>query len=75
MRNIVYYVDVLMRLVPPESLEPKVRLRQRIEQVHKVPWRSQMYFDGETAIVDGKYQNRYQYSHEQSTGERQKRNH
>jgi len=55
MRSIVYYVDVLMRLVPPEFLSPKVRLRQRIEQVHKVPWRSQMYFDGETAILDGKY--------------------
>ena len=55
MQNIVDYVDVSMRLVPPESLSPKVRLRQRIEQVHKVPWWSQMYFDGETAILDGKY--------------------
>jgi hypothetical protein len=55
MQNIVCYVDVLMRLVPPESLPPKVRLRQRIKQVHKVPWRSQMYFDGEKTILDGNF--------------------
>ena len=47
MQNIVDYVDVSMRLVPPESLSPKVRLRQRIEQVHKTAGLSEVRSNAE----------------------------